>query len=420
MDKIVKKKIKHLKRHFNFPQKSFSEIEKMYRGEYFDPNDQNYLRLLEISQNLCEELNTLKGKNGENPRFFKKMKSFFRKIKIINLLFPIHGILADVGEDLEVVIGLVDFHGCGYINKSVHFSKYCLVDLQKFSIFATKIEVGDNTYLKKDNLIKLGRISVGQDTWICAGSKLKNNIKIGSFSVIGAGAIVENDIEESSLNVGCPSKKILTISKDYKAKEKLKYNYSEEEKNIIFSHLKSLGFKGKNKEYKKLLFGLDFNNTNLTLGRLYLLTHRLCSEYNYSQTTLERKKEILDILFPIHGKNLRVGNDLFVDLIGTTIIGDNVTIGNHVTLAGNVVIKNNVNIEDNVLMYSTGHDLYYKKRRTGFSLKYGFYEFSRSDLIEVSENISIGKNSIIVPSTIVKENIDKDCLVANNKVIKRL
>ena len=47
------------------------------------------------------------------------------------------------------------------------------------------------------------------------------------------------------------------------------------------------------------------------------MTHNLCSQYNDKQTSIERKKEILDILFFDHGSNLQVGDNLFCDVLGT-------------------------------------------------------------------------------------------------------
>ena len=417
MKSLIEKKINHLKKYFKFSENELIEIRKMYSGDFFDSQDSGYKKLIRISQDLCLEFNSLKALNGKNPSLIKKFKTLFRKRKIIKLLFPIHGFMADVGEDIDLIIGLVDFKGIGFINKSVHFSHYSLVTCDKYTILAAKIQIGNNQIETENSLIKLGKVFISRDTWICAGSNVENNVFVAPFSVIGAGAIVKNDTEISSLNVGRPSKKVLTITRDYKSKEKLKYCYSKDEKELLNEHLHKLGFKGRNKEYFKLLNGEDFNNINIRLGRIYLLTHQLCSEYNYQQTTRERKKEILDILFPLHGNNLIVGDDLFVDLIGTTIIGDNVTIGSHVLLAGNVVIKDNVTIGNETLLYSTGHELYYKKRRTSFNLKRGIYEMSRSDLIQINEGIKIGDNCTIVPSTIVKEDIPCNSLVTNSKII---
>ena len=63
-----------------------------------------------------------------------------------------------------------------------------------------------------------------------------------------------------------------------------------------------------------------------------------------------RKQEILDILFPLHGKNLQVGDNLACDIMGSVELGDNVTIGDNVSLAGNISVGDNVKIGNDVVL----------------------------------------------------------------------
>ena len=413
----VNQKCNHLINRLGFKRNELTEIKKMYEGDFFNPEDPSYLKLLEISANLCQEFSTLTGTLGKKPSLHKQIKVLLRKNKILDLLFPGHGTLSGVGENLQTVIGLIDFKGCGYLNREVIFSPYTFAECENYTIFATKIHVGNNVVEKKDNLIKLGKIHFGHDCWICAGATVQNNISIGSKSVVGAGANVTTNVPDSCLSVGRPNCTIAAIDKNYKSNKLFNVNRSPEQMYCIKQNLKLQGFKFGLKEYYKSLKGINFNCTDINLGRIYILSHRLCSEYNNLQTPQKRKDEIIDILFPCHGKNLKIGTDLFVDLLGTTILGDNVTIGDHVYLAGNVLIENNVTVGDNVLLYATGHSLQAKERHVGFSITKGMFEYSQASMIELQSDITIGNDCIIVPGTVVSKSIPNGCLVTNKKII---
>jgi acetyltransferase-like isoleucine patch superfamily enzyme len=52
------------------------------------------------------------------------------------------------------------------------------------------------------------KIEIGSDVWIGANVVIKNGVKIGNGAIIGAGSVVIKDIDQYSINVGVPSKKI--------------------------------------------------------------------------------------------------------------------------------------------------------------------------------------------------------------------
>lgn len=416
--KIINKKLKHLIKNFGFKKDQLCEIKKMYCQDFFDPNDKYYKKLLEISKQLCEEYSCISLKMDNTKNCFRKLKLFFRKRKILKLLFPISGFFANVGDGINAVIGLVDFKGIAFLNSDVHFLPYSLVTCKNYTIFGLNIDVGNNSFEQQDGKIKLNKIVIGKDTWICAGVTIKNGVIIGDRSVVGAGAIVEHNIENDCLAVGRPCKAIAKIDKTNNSTKKIPVEYTKNQLEIIFENAKQLGFKGKLKPYKKALSADEFNSINITLGKMYMLTHKLCRELNSDTITPERKQQILKILIPNQGKNFTVGKNFYVDLLGTTVVGDNVTIADNVKLAGNVFIENNVYIGNNTLLFASGHRLYHKGRRTSFSLKYGLYEFSKTDVIKICEHVHIGNNVVVAPSTIVKQNIKDNVIVTNKKIIE--
>lgn len=415
-EKRINKKIKHLKKH-GFKNDDLTEIRKMYSGDFFNPNDEAYKKLISISNELCDKYNHMGEDLGKNPSLLKIWKNYNKKRKIIKILFPIKGILSSVGPDLQVVIGQVDFLGCGFMNKRCRFSKYSLVECGNFTMFGNMIDIGDETIEKKDGLIKLGRVTIGRDSWICAGVKINNNVNIGRNVVVGCGAHVESDINSFKLAIGRPA----IETKDLPKKAKIDFTkhdliLTDEQKDVI-EFVKSLGFKGGLKEYKKAMLGFKYNSTNLSIARIFLYSHRLCVEYNSPSTTEERKKEILDILFYNHGANLKVGKNLYVDLLGLIKVGDNVTIGDDLCISGNIMIGDNVKIGNNVSLFSTGHGLAANERKVGFSLVRGLYEFSTSDSLLIKNDVVIGDNVAVAPKAVVDKNVKANSLYVKDKVI---
>ena len=92
-----------------------------------------------------------------------------------------------------------------------------------------------------------------------------------------------------------------------------------------------------------------------TISKIYELSHKLCSEYNSQGVSIRRRKEILDALFPLQGSNLVMGDDIFVDCIGTVKIGNDVSVGDHTTLAGNITIGDRAKLGRRVVLQTTGH-----------------------------------------------------------------
>jgi sugar O-acyltransferase (sialic acid O-acetyltransferase NeuD family) len=56
-----------------------------------------------------------------------------------------------------------------------------------------------------------GTVCIGKKTWVCVGSSIANNIKVGQEVVIGAGAVVIKDVPDKVLVAGVPAR----IQKSY-------------------------------------------------------------------------------------------------------------------------------------------------------------------------------------------------------------
>ena len=421
--KKLKKKLRNLIKNFGFTKDELTEIKKMYSGEYFDINDYGYQHLLQCSKDICNEYSTLLNEEmlqkNKSPRkklnIFKFLLFYLKKSKILKLIFPIHGFVLYAEEGLQAVVGLVDLKGYGFINKNLTFTPNSLVIVKKSNIFAFNITIGDNILNTSGTLAKLSKITIESNCWIGAGTKIYGNVTIGNNAVIGCGAMVYDDIPCYSLAVGRPSKVIRKIT----SKDSLNFDRK------ITSALNGKQFdivrqlsKGKvPKAFVHMVNGIPFNTMDKNLAHLINITRNLCFEYNSSETALTRKQEILDILFIEHGKNLNVGINLYVDMLGTIKIGDNVTIGNNVFIGGNINIDNNCIIENNTILFSSGHSLIAKERIMNWSITQGFYEYTQYKTIKVESDIKIEQNAIITPNSIVNCNVPKNSLYAKNKVI---
>lgn len=82
---------------------------------------------------------------------------------------------------------------------------------------------------------KVGCISIGDNVFIGANSKILYDVKIGNNVVIAAGSIVNKDIEDNSIVAGIPARKIGDF-KDFVEKRKINIkNLEVDNKNLCIS-----------------------------------------------------------------------------------------------------------------------------------------------------------------------------------------
>ena len=79
----IDKKLKNLTKNFGFKKDELSEIQKMYSGEFFDPTNKAYLKLLEISKDLCTKYNSIDKNLKQKLSLLSAIKIYFKKKKIL-------------------------------------------------------------------------------------------------------------------------------------------------------------------------------------------------------------------------------------------------------------------------------------------------------------------------------------------------
>lgn len=396
-----------------------TEIEKMYSGKEFSTKDEEYKKLLQLSKKYCMRFTELSGmiaksKNQEEIDSWGKEKN-----EILDNLFPGHGPIFGGGDGLFAIVGMADLDGFNYINARVHFNASSVVHLQEYVFVASNVEFGNNDITSKD-ISKTGNITVGRDTWIGADVNFGDNTYVGERSLIAMGStVVQNtELKPDMISFGNPCKEHKRITDDYETKIKvpeIQGKRTEDEVMKVIAHMQKLGIHGDFGQYIRAINYEKYNTLEPTISKIYDLSHRLCSEYNSKNISVKRRKEILDMLFPLQGNNLIMGDDIFVDCIGTVKIGNDVTIGNKPTLAGNITIGNNVKIGNNVTLQTTGHEINYKGRRLSNDEKGNLCEISTPGYIIVLPEIVLADGTKVIPDQTVRKNTTKDELVSHSR-----
>ena len=68
---------------------------------------------------------------------------------------------------------------------------------------------------------KIGRVTIGNNVFVGAGSIILPGVKIGNNSVIGAGSIVTKDVPTNMVYAGNPAKQIMTLEEFVEKNSKL-------------------------------------------------------------------------------------------------------------------------------------------------------------------------------------------------------
>jgi acetyltransferase-like isoleucine patch superfamily enzyme len=415
MDRIIKRKLTFLHRHFGFSYSELNEIQAMYEGEYFNPQDPSYLRLVTLSQELCERYTRIYGSLKQKASVWALVQNYLSLAKIRRLLCPHHHGSLLLRGGASFLIGQVNFGKGDFANIAFRVAPSCRVKLGSRVRIGPHVSFGQEQPEVKEGKIRFPLITIGDDAWLGFGVRIASGVSIGPRSVVGAGAFVTSSFSESSLVLGQPAVLKRNLEGNKAPSSPIPLPYSPEEKAKLKAHLTALGFKRSWPRYERFLDGKEFVDVgNLKLGRLFLLTHRLSAEYSDPNTSETRRQEILHLLFPLQGANLKAGKTLYVDLLGTTRFGNDVSIGDGDYFSGNLVFEDRVTLQENVGCFCSSHYLDYRKRQFGFSLKEGFTEWGRPDGLLVKEGVTIGAGALLIPNSILTQNVAPGALAGGH------
>ena len=181
-------------------------------------------------------------------------------------------------------------------------------------------------------------------------------------------------------------------------------------------------------ELEKALSGSLYNANDEELIKMRIMCKDLCFEYNsLKPSNLKERERVIKELFGSIGKNFDIEQPFFCDYGKNIIVGDNLFINHNCVIldCNKVTIGNNVFIAPNCGFYTAGHPLEYKIRNTG--LEYA-KPITIGDNVWIGANtailggVHIGSGSVIGAGSLVKNDIPPNVVAVGNpcKVIKKI
>ena len=183
------------------------EIEKLKAGLEYCFDDEEVAALKENAIINCQIYNNLDASDRQTRRdFLKKM-------------------LGSVGENVDIENTFNCDNGKNIFIGDNFIGNYNLtiLDVKEVHI-GNDVMIGPNTTIttvghpinpngRRKRLAQASEIRIGNDVWIGANVCILPGVNIGNNVIIGAGAVVNRDIEDNSMAVGVPARIIEEIEK---------------------------------------------------------------------------------------------------------------------------------------------------------------------------------------------------------------
>lgn len=183
------------------------EIEKLKAGLEYCFDDEEVAALKENAIINCQIYNNLDASDRQTRRDFLKE------------------ILGSVGENVDIENTFNCDNGKNIFIGDNFIGNYNLtiLDVKEVHI-GNDVMIGPNTTIttvghpinpngRRKRLAQASEIRIGNDVWIGANVCILPGVNIGNNVIIGAGAVVNRDIEDNSMAVGVPARIIKEIEK---------------------------------------------------------------------------------------------------------------------------------------------------------------------------------------------------------------
>jgi sugar O-acyltransferase (sialic acid O-acetyltransferase NeuD family) len=154
----------------------------------------------EMLSDFCDEdFFVAIGDNQRREHFCNVINSI--GLNLVNLLHP----NITIGLDVEIGKGTIVMAGA-IINSSSRIGNCCIINTN--CSIDHDVRIDDYAHISPSTTLG-GSVEIGKSCWIGIGSIVINNIIICPNSIIGAGAVVVNDIAETGTYLGVPAKRRL-------------------------------------------------------------------------------------------------------------------------------------------------------------------------------------------------------------------
>lgn len=138
-----------------------------------------------------------------NNNVRRKIAEKYSDKKFIKLIHP----KATIGEKVNIEDGTVVMAG-SIINSYTKIGKHCILNtgsiIEHDNIIENYVHISPNATL-------CGGVTVGEETWVGAGTTIIQEKKIGKKVMIGAGAVVIRDVKDKSKILGIPGKVLTKV-----------------------------------------------------------------------------------------------------------------------------------------------------------------------------------------------------------------
>ena len=175
-----------------------TEFEKMRSEEFYDFSKPEIAKSLDHAKVLCTRLQTL---SINSPEYREVIEDLIPGIpKSSTICPPFH---CDHGNGISI-------GECSFLNYN------CTILDGAYVTIGHDVKIGPDCHIltpqhPKDYLARRGTretsfpVEIGDDTWLGGNVTVLPGVKIGARCIIGAGAVVVNDIPDDSLAVGNPA-----------------------------------------------------------------------------------------------------------------------------------------------------------------------------------------------------------------------
>jgi sugar O-acyltransferase (sialic acid O-acetyltransferase NeuD family) len=138
------------------------------------------------------------GNNDVREKLQEKYES--KGLTIVSLIHPssVIGLEVEIGCGTVIMAGVV-INSCSIIGKGCIINTSCSLDHD--NVIEDYAHISPGTKLA-------GKVKVGKSSWLGIGSVVSNNVNICSCCIVGAGAVVVKDINESGTYVGVPVRRV--------------------------------------------------------------------------------------------------------------------------------------------------------------------------------------------------------------------